>query len=405
MSHDPVNVQTVGQFVAESKGSSKTTMGTLNEITRALATGTRLNAFVDGASYPWLAPFAVPFEQRVRLALTAAVTNGPVPYDPRNIDQILESLTAILKLCRAHQNEAAQLEAAAVLHAIEYQLARLQRPAWRFDWWCFLLGLPNSEDAVLQAYRESLIARHVSPGGALNFAERMTRLLDHRLAPGLQEAYLKARAVQQGLQLVYGLDAAPLPAPDAPSLIDALTAWAAAVTDQVEKCRLSEVDFEHVIYIRDLIDDPRQYHSAMDPSGNGLLSFDLTNYFPPTLRRVRLRGLGASYAVNDDRQTGWWRLQQVSVIVFPPQAPDRPPVFLSAVSITDPSQPVRMAEPAALVNMDPSGTWQIKIGARVRFAHLDPHPRTEGNIRDVRLHLSLRARAASDAAEWIGFDW
>ena len=63
-------------------------MATLNEIARALATGTRLNALVDGARYPWLAPFAVPFEQRVRLALTAAVTDGPVPYDPRNIDQL-----------------------------------------------------------------------------------------------------------------------------------------------------------------------------------------------------------------------------------------------------------------------------------------------------------------------------
>ena len=380
-------------------------MATLNEIAGALATGTRLNALVDGARYPWLAPFAVPFEQRVQLAMTTAVTDGPVPYDPRNVDQLLESLTAILDRCRTHQNDAAQLEAAAILHAIEYQLARLQRPAWRFDWWSFLLGIPDSQEALQQAYRESLIARHVSPGGALNFEERMAHLVDHGLTPDIQQAYLKARAVQQGLSLVYGLESPPLPPPYAPSLIEALTAWAGAVTDQVRQCRLSEVDFEHVIYIRDLIDDPKLYHSAMDPSGNGLLSFDLTNYFPPTLKRVRLRGLGASYAVNDDRQTGWWRLQQVSVIAFPPQAPDRPPVFLSAVSITDPSQPVRMAQPAALVNMDPSGTWQIKIGARVRFAHLDPHPRTEGNIRDVRLHLSLRAQAAYDAAEWIGFDW
>ena len=387
----------------------------MNEIARALATGKRMNELVQGASYPWLAPFAIPFEERVKLAFTPAVTAGPVPYDPRTVDQLLDSLTRVIDRCLSHQRDAAELEAAAVLQAIEYQLARLQRPFCPprerhgfLDLLLCALGRaprPNPEDALLQAYQESLESRHVSPNGALNFEERIARLIDHSFEPDLREAYLKARAVEEGLASVYGLTVPPLPAPDSPALLDALAAWARNASNLVEQCRRDEVEFEHMIPIRDLIDDPNLYHSAMDPWGNGLLSFDLSKYFPDTLQRLRVRGLGASYAVNDDRQIGWWRLQQVSVIVFPPKIPARPPVFLSAVSITDPSQPVRMSLPAALDNMDPRGVWQVKVSPNVRFAHLDPQPRTEANIRDVRLHLSLRARADFDAHNWTGFDW
>ena len=240
-------------------------------------------------------------------------------------------------------------------------------------------------------------------GGSLNFKDRLDRL-QALLVEDVHEAYQKAFAASLGLKAVFGINL-PMPVIDA-HFLDGLLAWTRAAIRQLEIDQQDDVEFEHIVYLVQPRGDnaltgvtsSAAYVTNMAPGGNGELIVDLSRYFDSALGRIWVRGVGLSTSDVDPINPSH-RLYRLSAQVFPPPVKnlfsamptatlERCPVILTNISITDPTVPVRMYRGANVTNIDPAGTWIIRVNGTLGFPGNRASARdTKNEIKDLKLHL------------------
>ncbi len=450
-----------------------------NSIKSALLSGQGRSTLLAGARYPWLQPFDQTFDDRIADYLSDLLHEHANPYDPMPVEDLVSDVSAILNRCMLYRREIYDLEAQAVRQALDYELFTKQ--------WSILKDLDladqiekgraidqttqkaaskefsHAEDPGLAAgfsklteggamvaaeavageqnrknlvtqkyqllrdYQGALESRHISPGNALNFGERLERLLRF-VRQDIRIAYLKVEAAEVGLVDVFGI-ARPAPKPDAPQLIDLLVNWARAASEDLAASTSRETVFERVFSLRVKVTEA-EYQEGTRPGGAGFLLFSLdTDFFPLNAQvdpnfgqryRPRLLGLAASFAARDfdDPKV---RQQRLTIALFPPSPlldigpyrglviPEpRPPVVLSNVGITNPELPPRWVLPESAKNIDPSARypWALCVSTEAGSPNAGtPVDFDPAQIIDIRIHVLVGMRAVTDFGEWKHFSW
>jgi hypothetical protein len=274
----------------------------------------------------------------------------------------------------------------------------------------------------LSKHQDDLELRHKLPGGSMNFIDRLDRL-QGLLVEDVQEAYQKAVAARAGLKALFGIDL-PFPAVDDNRFLDKFLSWTRLVIRQLEIDQQDDVEFDHIIPLVQLQGDgklsgviaPAIYMTAMNPNGDGKLTVDLTNYFTPApLGKMWLRGVGLSFSDADPSQETH-RLYRLSAQVFPPPAQDlfsqmpnntipRTPILLSNISMTNPNEPAKIYRGPNIDNLDPRGTWTVKINSTLGFPNVGRQTRNAASIPDIKLHLAICARPEKSIDKWPTLNW
>jgi hypothetical protein len=284
----------------------------------------------------------------------------------------------------------------------------------------------DSKWALFKKYQDKLQERHNFPGGSLNFKSRLDRLVS-LLVEDVQQAYLKARAAERGLKEVFFIHM-PLPPLDG-FFLEKFLLWARRVIRQLEIDQQDDIEFEHIIYLAQPRGDGQpsgvieDYAGAMQPGNNGTLHVDLRHYFGTASLGAHLVVRGVGLSTSDSNPSDpTHKLYRLSAQVWPPPQKDlfsplpavegshgtrlewvsRGPIFLTNISMTSPSEPVRMFRGPNVNNIDPRGLWIIQINKTLGFPNAAIHARNPNNIVDVKLHLLLAARPTKDYTAWRG---
>jgi hypothetical protein len=237
----------------------------------------------------------------------------------------------------------------------------------------------------------------------------------------VKECFQKSLAVQLGLKAVYGIVVQPpLPMQGTPGFLDNWLIWARAAIRRLEIDQQDDVEFEQIIPLRSPFADgtttmKTDYEGPMlYPSGNGVLSVDLTEYFDDLLGKLWVRGVGLTTTLADS--SGPTRDYRVSAQVFPPAPPDlfsvnqklapRAPAIIFNVFANASEDAGRIYRGANVNNMDPRGTWTIVVNKsffqcwETDKHPIVSHPMNPNYIRDIQLHLALTGRPNKSATAW-----
>jgi hypothetical protein len=397
-------------------------------------------------------------------------------YDPYQIESLISSVSTILDRCLVYRREMYDLEEQAVRRALEYQLfldqynAQLnielaprietqrsiesqgQQQAYNnFSTESPPSGLStgfasiaqassrSAQEAVtgeqerkqnvqtkweaLKTFQNRLQHRHQTPGNPLNYCERYNRTKAF-LVQDIGTAYQKIKCITVGIKKLFDLDF-PLEDPFEYGYLDYLVSYIRKnVIENVEIATLNEVDFEHVVSIKQkrvlnpnganiyqLVPNP-VYDAAIAPSGNGLLSFSLANEFPAAVQRLRLKAVGVSIISENATDLGN-RMRSVAVALFPPQTENlflpgnfitRSPIIIEKVGIFDPNV-TKLVSGSSFNNIDPRGDWKIQVSSNLIFPDINPHGRNPINVQEIKLHLKLTSILAHDTSAWSDLSW
>lgn len=273
---------------------------------------------------------------------------------------------------------------------------------------------------LLEDHQRVLQQRHALEGGSMNFKGRLERLLK-LLREDVKDAYLKARAAERGLKHVFGINLS-LP-PLGKSFLEDFLIWTRQAIRTLEIEQLDNIDFEHIVYLAQPRGDGKpsgvvnDYAQKMASASDGTLEVNLKSYFDsiPLGAHLWTRGVGLSFSHNNP-SVPQHRLYRLSAQIFPPPVKDlfssnqnstipRGPILLTNVAITDPNQTVKMHRGPEINNIDPRGSWIIKVNSTLGFPNDGTHTRNQLDTPDIKLHLLLTARPKKSAADWGQIPW
>ena len=280
-------------------------------------------------------------------------------------------------------------------------------------------SLTKDRTAQMRDYHAKLDARHTEPGGAHNYLERLERIAA-LMFEDFEEAYRKAKCAVIGLRAIFGLEAAEVQIGDltsaTPGPVFSLILWTRRMMRKVESFTETEVEYELVVPLLQPIKDagkglisPDEYKAAMKDGGGGVLNFSLPEDFFQNQSRLRLRGIGLSFT-GPDLSNANVTAGRAMVAVFPPlqelangQQRRRPPVLLGGVLPFGANITVMRSEGLAVHNLKPAGDWRILVHPLLLTKDKDAAKRSDVNMTDIRLHLSLVAAPQADPGKWKAF--
>lgn len=429
------------------------------------------------SKFAWLQPFAadLPVDSLI-FNTTSSLSGVQPPYDPYQIEALAASVSTTLDRCLTYRQNMYALDEKATQRALEYDLFQNQLDAQKAielaaslgqKWnnektgqasaaktfssdtdsstsniskgFAALAKISSSSASILAAgeqtrqqnvnakwaaavdYQTSLQARHSAPGNALNYVERYQRIAG-MLQQDIGVCYQKLRCLSNACNTLFGLNV-PLEPPMQVGYLDYLVTYTRNLLNQVEIATVNEVNFNHVVYLRqsrsltstNTSNTPRVSSSIWDTTlaGTRLFTFNLKdNEFSTAITRLRMQSIGLSMTMgNPAPQDPTATLKFASAILFPPQVPDlfspgglnrRPPIIIEGIGMTSPSGPIMISSPA-IRNIDPRGEWRLQVSSN--FYQPDPTrseaPSTE--LKDVKIHMSLTALMSSDSNDWQDF--
>lgn len=445
------------------------------------------------ADHPWLryAGFNLTVDAVVYQTLNPLQYQTP-KYIIFQIESLLASASALLDRCLIYRREMYDLEAKGVQSALSYQLYRSQRgPLEDIELSAVYRpgpgGQPDSESSIrlereaekkglekasqafataatpleqgfaassagnaqsaafaedaeelrvknvskkwvaLDAYQKALESQHCAPGHALNYKDRFNRIRRF-LEQDIATAYRKIQCIEKGASQIFDVNV-QLDAPTELNYLDTLVEYVRKVIQQIEIATLEEVEFEHVVSIRQpVMTSPSSHHQYYNdqqfktvinadggPEDSGLLTLDLTRHggwveFSPSVLRVRLRGIGLSMISNDPRPDG---VLSTSAIVIPPDTMgfdgkpfDTSPIIVERIGQYDGTTP-RIVSFPAINNIDPRGKWQIQVSSNIvvgsNINDATGHARSVNNIQEIKLHLKVAALLLKGRSNWTKF--
>ena len=267
--------------------------------------------------------------------------------------------------------------------------------------------------------RKLLAQRYTTPGNPLNYAEKAAQYVA-LLKSDLAKIYNKCRAIADGVGLVYG-EKVSLPEKPRPSAagapLDLLTAYVLWQREQIETItglRLAETEFEQTIVVRNAKDADSPFYTAaaynahLQVAGDRTLELDLRDYFPDTIKRLRVIAAGitvtfdATGNVNDGERD---RATFIKAAIVPPplDTDNRRPLLFDGVGAHSSGLYNRLKSGAQIENIDPKGIWTLKIGKYV--FRQEPNSGlvvTPALVKNVQLHLRLRGLCPTPASD---IDW
>ncbi|WP_143348625.1 hypothetical protein [Ensifer adhaerens] len=274
----------------------------------------------------------------------------------------------------------------------------------------------------LAAHEDSIEAKSATTGHSLNYGDRARRVREF-LIDDVTEAFLKSKAVNAGLKYLFGTEDS-LPAPHSPDgsvnedYLDELVDWCRRSVRNLETFTDRDIDVRYIVPVigRRLSESNAKqfvttvtdaaYKSAFASNSTTNLEIDLTNFFPPQIKKLRLRSVGISVVrADDDKPAG--RALRYNAILFPPEIPDpfsvlggsiaRVPVLLTSIT-TDES--VEMAEGTNTNNINPAGIWRLAIGTTVLTRGTNSPSKNAMTPLDLRLHLTISCQPSASLADW-----
>ncbi|MDK4733531.1 hypothetical protein [Rhizobium sp. CNPSo 3490] len=411
-------------------------------------------AYLRSKGYSWLP--VLPHGSStldVLIAMAASeAKNTSNPYDPYRVELLFADISRLLDRIFSYRKEGYDLDISATTWAMDYELFKSQladqiaieqmayigeqkeiegnaqkRAADAFGsvddplaegFKQAAIGSSSSSDVVVAGERErrdrvqakwsrlskhqdELQARHLMPGGSLNFADRLDRLVK-LLTEDVFECYQKAVAAALGLSAVYGINEL-LPDPKEDCFLDLLLSWTRNVLRQLEMTQRDDVDFEHVIPLKSIMGGA--YDAQL---GGGTIKVDLTTYFDPLFGQLWIRGVALSLGIKNPGDP-YQAVFRATGQVFPPPTADlydpknysaRPPAILAAIFMDEPSAIPRMYKGANINNLNPRGMWTVIINDTFSAADDVGHPRDPKKLLDIRLHLLLSGRPEKSPANW-----
>jgi len=429
---------------------------------------------ISSGRFPWLQSMFqddTTVDQIVYDVTNRLVLEEP-KYDPYQVEQLVSSTSTLLDRCLVYRRDMYDLEEKAIRRALEYQLFQdqlaPQKSIERSDFvqrqrelerdgqgdaankfGALNEALPQGFAAIsaknrdsldqavqaeigrkqnvdvkwdaLEKFQTALQDRHKTPGNALNYAERYARVRGF-LEEDIAIAFQKIRCVALSVKKIWGIDS-PLQLPSEVGYLDYLVTYLRGVIYEVERRTVEEVDFEHIVSLRQphakpqyqIINDP-VWNQTLDPNtGGGLLTFTLKDEFLPVFSRLRIRAIGLSYEIDVPGDTAA-RLRSMAAVVVPPRAENlfspgsqksRPPVVIEGVGIYDPLARPNMYALSSVQNIDPrEDQWQVQVSSNMIWPDAASHGKHPANIRDLKLHLKLSAIYTNkDTSSWIALNW
>lgn len=267
----------------------------------------------------------------------------------------------------------------------------------------------SKHSSIIRHYADMIIMFRTS-GRGINFKERYDQALT-RLKGEALEAYVKLKALEKGLKLVYNLSFSASRLDGAGDLIDDMSERTRGAIATVEGLTDRDVEFDLTISFRggNQISNDRlmaewhdgdwwkdQFLYGPSPLVDGVFTLKLDPKFFPIKTRVRLRACGLSYSC-----TNGINFELSAMVTLSDHDGIVPRAFLNEVKIFNYDRPVAM-QAGTLLNADPfrgNGLWKVQIG---RNAHHYTHEPIVPSIRrgpgmmpelsDIKLHLRLVGR-------------
>jgi hypothetical protein len=272
-------------------------------------------------------------------------------------------------------------------------------------------------------YQKTYWAKNNEPGNALNYAERARRVY-RLLGEDLAEAYGKAIAIREGIEIVHGKRLPDLPATDPLTFIDELIFWIRATIRWAEWVSQYKVEFDLVVPLvqpwsasQTSILEPEHLRAALakaraNKSLPTLVEFQLESDLFLDCEGARLVGVGLSYGNRvglvassgiDKNATTDSYVRLRAIVHTPVQTADgqtysRPPVALGSVGVFG-AAPLAFEQGDLVTNVSPIGKWSIALYPCLVYkddSEKNIGDGIEGQLMvDLKLHLRLRT--------WKGF--
>lgn len=406
----------------------------------------------DQPKYPWLTPLVVSLDSITATELRPVADKDPM-FDPYQVEDHLEEITRLLDNCLAYRREIQDLQSLATKSALDYELFTKQvssakqleiakgvkdqleavRPHYNnaatgfaeagekalatasfvgaekgIIWEEQRARLIQEKWDLVEQYQSALSARHSEKGNSLNYVDRFNRVLDF-YKEDIKQAYALARAVVAGIRIITtdNLTSVDLKA-DLPDLsddnyLDKLVFWCRSLARRMNYFHSHDAQSEITIPLRNLSALKTNFSDQMKDGGAGELIFDLSSYFPPGMRCLRLKGVALSYGAANPAEASL-RYMQVAGLVVPPSTLDpfgaapndktvpRHPLLVEAV-LGDKMVPPRYVTSPNFNNISPKGQWTVLVSKKVTKSDEKDRPaRTEALIQNINLHLLLASQ-------------
>ena len=430
------------------------------------------------AKRDWLQGLEKLVYEHIRDVIAVCDKSTP-PYDALLYEVHLNDVARSLDRCVAYRNQASDLEAQAIRRSLEYDLfndtfaqqmtlqglqtstVSLDAQKKAYEKAARTFGSASLEQgfSVLHAgsavatgeqstleqqkhgvmdlilnrvkvHQELLEQRHSTPGHALNYMERRSKIIE-LLKQELAVGYQKARAAKAGIKLQLGLESeAAYPFPEIKNdesdvgFLDTLVRWVRSIVTQYELAARKDVILERTVSLvapYKVGANTASLFSANDLqdalSKRGQLTFSLKSVLPQGLTYLRLRGVGVSisgpkFAPGSDTsmENLYW-----SFLVFVPNQVDplsptnskldRSPAILGRVHLDQNLSQAQFVTGPEIWNADPTtDDWNIVIESIVNDAHnpaADASSRASTSLKDIKLHLRFVARPSSKPGDWV----
>ncbi|WP_375160232.1 hypothetical protein [Bradyrhizobium sp. RDT46] len=396
------------------------------------------------ASYGWLTPLVVSLDATTSSYLKPSENKDP-NHDPYQVEDNLEESSRLLDNCLAYRKEIYELQALATKTALEYELFAKQLEAQKtlemnegalkqlnaarphyvnavaatgdpilkgianahlattnssIEWEATRREAVTTKWTQLQQYQQALSSRHTDPGNALNYVERFNRVLA-LYKEDVIDAYNLARAAAAGIKILTSEANPDVPQLNDKDYLDRLVIWNRGAVKMYNEFRRDDCQSEITIPLKSL--SKTNYAEHMKEDGPGELIVDLSDYFPPGMKHLRLKGVGVTFSTSAP-ETAALRFQQVAVLVVPPNTRDpfgsapaentipRRPLLLEAM-IGDKTSPVRYSSSVDLNNISPKGEWRVFVSKKMTVSDNGERPkRSETKVANVQLHLLVTSQ-------------
>lgn len=388
-------------------------------------------------------------------------------YEPLLLNILLPDLSSLVERCLAYRREARELEILAVRSAMDYEQFRATAPidqqldkinaqnglkeiakrtqsaaALAFGGETALergfasisagrvdeisqdildgsnsLFLINQRWKIIISYQEAYWLKNNEPGNALNYAERCKRVYE-LLEEDLEEAYVKAIAVREGIRQVYDFNLSALPAFNPTSFLDEFVNWIREAIRFIEYKSQNEIEYSLIIPLTQpwletgkALVSTDEFSSSLNTSQQSKIPFEVdfdlgADCFFGKSVRLRAAGLsvGTSVAVimssGGDRNSISDSYVKTRAILYTPEQVDskgehycRPPVVLGNVSTFNGFASPAIEGGASTMNVNPIGHWKIRLEPLVVYKdsteRLLGGEHIDGRLVDLKLHLRL----------------
>jgi hypothetical protein len=236
--------------------------------------------------------------------------------------------------------------------------------------------------ASVRAYQDAYYSRYTEPGNAHNYGERAQNLLAI-LKKELEEAVDRALALDVGLRTVYRWSPGDVPTEvDLPTL-DKFVIWVLEARRGLTWRAERETCFDVVVPVVQPWSDGKtalipsaQFDAAIRSAANPIL---LRFKIEPNIflnQDVRVKGIGLSFGNKfglviesgiDRIQTADSFARRAAILTTPEQTDSdgrsykRPDITLGNIGLHDSSGPAAFVEGNSVTNLNPVGSWEVRI--------------------------------------------